>query len=109
MQQFNFKSPLARYTKLILVINFIISTSTVLAESQSIESKVCQKDSQIRMVSIKKDNEKHITVFHKQEEAIISGRFDTLAAAQESLVEVQIELEKIGWKCRPANVSYIFE
>lgn len=106
---FKFYSPLHFFIKVSMALLVSSINLAANAESTSLESKVCQKDLQIRMVTIKQDNDKYMTVFHKQEESLISGRFDSLTGAQESLVGVQIELEKIGWKCRPADVSFIFE
>lgn len=107
--RFKFYLTLKSCSKLLLAIAIFLINEATLADYSYLEAKICQKDLQVRMVTIKNESNKFITTFHKQEESLVSGRFDSLISAQESLVEVQIGLEKIGWKCRAADVSFIFE
>lgn len=75
--------------------------------SEIIDARLCQMDKQVRMIVIRKEKLKFLTVFYKQNEALISGRFVELEAANLALLEVEKNLTELGWTCKPVTAEYL--
>lgn len=97
---------------IILQITFFLvlaSASIGWAQRPIVTSRVCQKDLQIRIAVIRQDGARYTTIFYKQDEELVAGRFADLAAAETALDEIQKGLEELEWKCRQAEASYLYE
>jgi len=89
---------------------FVLSNSLISSASvapQIVESKICQKDMQVRMILVKKEKNKFSTIFHKQSEELLSGSFSDLEAATQALLEIEKKLVELGWSCKSVKAEYL--
>lgn len=72
-----------------------------------IDARSCQKDKQIRLVLVKKDKSKFTTVFYKQNEELVSGRFTDAESAIQAMEKVADSLKDLEWTCKPIVAEYL--
>jgi hypothetical protein len=93
--------------RIVLAVSFFLLNSRALG-SEIVESKICQKDMQVRMIVIKKDKNKFSTIFYKQSEELLSGKFLELDGAIQSLLNIEKSLTELGWNCKAVKAEYLF-
>jgi hypothetical protein len=92
--------------RIVLAVSFFLINSRALG-SEIVESKICQKDMQVRMIVIKKDQDKFSTLFYKRSEELLSGQFLDLDGATQSLSDIEKSLTELGWNCKAVKAEYL--
>jgi hypothetical protein len=86
-------------------IAFLLSLTCF--SNEILQSRLCQKDLQVRMIIIKKEKSKFITIFYKQGEELVSGRFNEEVAATKALADIEKNLVELGWNCKSVVSEYL--
>lgn len=77
-------------------------------QKEIIKSILCEKDAQARVIVIQKEGSRFVTLFYKQSEAIISGRYPQMEEAEKSFEAIRVSLTGLDWKCREITANYLY-